>query len=173
MDIREEFFEWICDIVDGQDYRKLLGIMYNESFYAIIPLDENRIVDGCELRYRFAADREIPIDFINDNMDPDDCSILEMMLGLAFRIEETIMEDIDFGDRTSMWFWIMVKSLGLYEMRDNNFDAPYVINTLDTFLTRGYSPEGHGGLFVVKDVNKDMRDVDIWYQMCMFFDNLL
>lgn len=173
MKIYKEFFQWIIDKIDGQQYTKLLEIMYNESFYAIIPLDENRIVDGIELRYKFGSELNIPRVVIDKFLDKEECSILEMMVGLAFRVEETIMEDSDFGDRTAMWFWIMVKSLGLYEMNNDYFDPVKVLETLDTFLTRGYSPDGEGGLFVVKDINKDMRDIDIWYQMCLFFDKIL
>lgn len=173
MNIYEEYFQWMVDKVDGQRHSKLLQMMHNEVFYAIDPLDENRAIDGCALRYRFGSECNIPKDEVDDKLGIYDCSILEMMLALAFRIEETIMSDSDFGDRTAMWFWIMVKSLGLYNMHNDNFDPVKVLTTLDTFLTRGYSPDGEGGLFTVKGVNKDMRDIDIWYQMNMFFDNLL
>lgn len=173
MRINEQYFNWMFKKVDGRGYRDLLRVLHQEDFYSILPLDDNRLIDGCELRYRFGKECEIPTVVIDKMLGSDTCSILEMMLGLAFRIEETIMEDSDYGDRTAMWFWIMVKSLGLYEMKDNNFDTVHVLRTLDTFLTRGYSSNGEGGLFTVKDTSKDMRDVDIWYQMCMFFDNLL
>lgn len=173
MDIGKELFEWIFDKVNGTGYFKLLCALNSEDFYALLPLDENRIVDGCELRYKFADECRLSREVIDDNMDMESCTVLEMMVGLAVRVEETIMADVDYGDRTAMWFWTMVKSLGLYNMRDNNFDPILVMETIDTFLTRGYSPDGEGGLFTVKDTNKDMRDVDIWYQMCMFFDNLL
>lgn len=173
MNIHEEFFNWIYDIVDGKAYDELLKALYREEFYAVLPLDDNRLIDGCELRYRFANEKNIPRVVIDKMFDREKCSILEMMVGLSIRIEETIMSDSDFGDRTAMWFWIMVKSLGLYDMRNIDFDERHVLEVLDTFLTRGYRPNGEGGLFTVNDTNKDMRDVEIWYQMCMFFDNLL
>lgn len=173
MDLLKEYFEWISSKVDGRQYRKLLETMFREDFYSLMPLDDNRIIDGFELIYKFAEDRRISRHTVEREFRNRKCSVLEMMVGLAFRIEETIMEDSDYGDRTSMWFWIMVKSLGLYEMTDNNFDAVTVLTTLDTFLNRGYKSNGEGGLFVIKDINKDMRDIDIWYQMNMFFENLL
>lgn len=173
MRVQEQFFEWMSNKVDGRDYGDLLRILHQEDFYSILPLDDNRLLDGCELRYRFGDECNIPRVVIDKFFDRNTCSVLEMMLGLAFRIEATIMEDSDYGDRTAMWFWIMVKSLGLYEMKDNNFDTIRVLTTIDTFLARGYASNGKGGLFTVNDTNKDMRDVDIWYQMCMFFDNLL
>ena len=66
-----------------------------------------------------------------------------------------------------------MKSLGLYGMTDDKYDEEYVDNVISTFLYRGYDPNGKGGLFTVNDTYKDMRDIEIWYQMCLFFDNLL
>ncbi|MPN40760.1 hypothetical protein SDC9_188299 [bioreactor metagenome] len=93
------------------------------------------------------------------------------------------MADKDFGDRTNMWFWMMIKSLGLYLLTDSVFDnlgyegrldnTDKVKDIVNAFLCRGYNANGAGGLFTVNDTNKDMRDVEIWYQMCMFLDNLL
>ena len=101
-----------------------------------------------------------------------------MMVGLAIRIEDTIMADADFGDRSSMWFWIMIKSLGLYDMTNDvlyNSDTAYdeIKDIIHKFLEREYKPNGEGGLFTVYNTTKDLRNMEIWYQMCMFFNNLL
>ena len=60
----------------------------------------------------------------------------------------------------------------------NNIDSLHinkdeVDHILTTFLNRGYEPNGAGGLFTVNNTSKDMRDIEIWYQMCLFFDDLL
>ena len=39
-----------------------------------------------------------------------------MMIALAIRCEEHIMDDPDAGDRTGQWFWSMLVSLGLGSM---------------------------------------------------------
>lgn len=178
MNVKEEFFEWMYQLVDGKGYSELLELLYEEDFYSVIPLDDNRLIDGCNLRYRFADECNIPLVVIDKLFDNERCSILEMMIGLAIRIEETIMSDSDFGDRTNMWFWIMIKSLGLYNMTDNvlynarvQYDKVKVI--LSKFLERDYKPNGEGGLFTIHNTNKDLREIEIWYQMCMFFDNLI
>lgn len=173
MNIKEELFEWIYQSIDGKGYSDLLQMLYDIPFYTIIPLDDNRLIDGCDMRFRFADECDIPTVVLNKVFNNRECSVLEMMVGLSIRIEDTIMSDSDFGDRTSMWFWIMIKSLGLYNMTNDRIDIDYVINTVDTFLNRGYRPNGEGGLFTVNNTSKDMRDVEIWYQMCMYFDNLL
>lgn len=48
--------------------------------------------------------------------------MLEMMIALAIRCEETIMDDPRYGNRTKQWFWNMMKSLGLSYMNDDCFD---------------------------------------------------
>ncbi len=172
MNMYNNFFEWIIQTVDGYEYTDLLKIMFETEFYPVLPQDENRLIDGRDLIYRFGTECSIPRHILENKLG-EHCSILEMMVGLSIRIEETIMEDADFGNRTSMWFWIMVKSLGLYEMKNGHVDNVYVQAVLETFLNREYQPNGEGGLFTVNDTSKDLRDVEIWYQMCMFFDNIL
>jgi hypothetical protein len=93
------------------------------------------------------------------------CSILEMMVALANRCEETIMDDPDIGNRRDQWFWGMIKSLGLGDMYDTRYDEYYVEDVVVRFLDRDYEPDGHGGLFTVKNAYRDMRDIEIWNQM--------
>ena len=66
-----------------------------------------------------------------------------------------------------------MKSLGLYGMTDDKYDNGRVQDVIIRFLEREYEPNGRGGLFTVHNTTKDLRDIEIWYQMCMFFDNLL
>lgn len=179
MKMYEEFFEWIYQKVDGKGRRTVLEILYETEFYALIPQDNNRIQDGVSARYKFAKDVGIPELVIDEKFDSSTCSVLEMMYGLAIRIEDTIMSDKDFGDRTNIWFWMMIKSLGLYWMEDSRINCDLerqkevIKHVVEGFLNRGYESNGAGGLFTVNDTSKDMRDIEIWYQMCMFLDNLL
>lgn len=173
MTIEEEFFEWIYQFVGGRGYRKLLHILYDQEFFTTDPLDDNRLVDGIQLRYRFGYEANIPKSVMNKKFDTNTCSILEMMLALAIRMEDDIMGDPDYGDRTIMWFWMMIKSLGLYDMKDDNIDYDYIHHTIARFLNKDYEYDGSGSLFTVKNINKDMRDLDIWYQMCLFSDSIL
>lgn len=100
------------------------------------------------------------------------CSILEMMIALAIRCEETIMDDTSRGDRTSQWFWEMIVSLGLGSMSDDRFAPDIVDDILDRFLNREYEPNGKGGLFTIKNCEYDLRDVEIWYQLCWYLDSI-
>lgn len=173
MGVNEEYFEWIYQRIDGKGYRSLLEVLYNTEFTYSLTMDENRLLDGVELRYRFARECGYTRRLIPAHFDNSTCSVLEVMVALAVRMEETIFDDPVMGDRTYTWFWNMVDSLGLGDMTDEEFNYEIVTEVMDTFLNRYYSSDGYGGLFYVPDASDDMREVEIWYQMCMYADTLL
>ena len=176
--IIEEYFEWLLNLVCGYryskdiSYRKLLMCLHSIEFTYSIPKDGNRAKDGICLRNRFARwvidDDEIDIFEYLDGP----CSVLEMMIALAVRCEENIMDDPKIGDRTSQWFWGMIASLGLNGLTDDRFDKKYVENVINRFLNRDYKPNGEGGLFTIKNCDRDLRDVEIWIQLLWYLDNI-
>ena len=165
--------EWLYDIVckdlfsKNISYSKLLSYLSHREFTVIIPKDMNRAKDGVDLRLRY---QRITGEYINRDTP---CSILEMMIALAIRCEESIMDNPAYGDRTTQWFWNMIKNLGLYSMTDNRFDIEYVSSVVDRFLNREYAPNGEGGLFKIKNCKYDLRDVEIWYQLCWYLDRFV
>lgn len=178
-ELTEAYFQWMCQLVcnkrhaKGLSYRKLLRHLYCRDFSYSLPMDGNRAEDGIDLRYRFGNDLSIDSRVIASCMDDRPCSILEMMVALAVRCEEHIMDDPDIGDRTGEWFWEMVSSLGLDSMTDSNFIPWKVDDILDRFLERKYKRNGEGGLFQIPYCNADLRTVEIWYQMCWYLDSIL
>lgn len=177
--INNEYFDWMCDLVCGERrarkdiYNKLLTRLHETTFNYIIPMDVNRLEDGINLRYRFGREKNYDQAMIGAYLDNMPCSILEMMVALAVRCEEDIMCDPDLGDRTDIWFWDMVRSLGLIDMNNVNYYSFHVDEVLERFIRRGYKRNGQGGLFTVTDTQKDMRSIEIWYQMCMYLDEKL
>jgi hypothetical protein len=177
--LRKEYFEWLCSkVIDDNSnvkYSKLMSCLYDSLFIPIMSMDENRTDDGKNLRYRFGRENNIPSSAIStylDNNDARSSSMLEMMIALSIRCEETIMTDEEFGDRTGEWFWNMIVSLGLGTMNDLRFDEKYVNIVVDRFINRQYRRNGEGGLFTVDGIKKDMRKFEIWYQMCWYLDSL-
>ena len=144
-------------------------LLHRTEFRYTIPRDENRAMDGLELRRRFAHDRNS--NYISRCLTGP-CSVLEMMVALAIRCEEHIMGDPDFGDRTGNWFWGMIENLELIFMTDARFDRRYAEKRIDIFLDRTYEADGTGGLFTAKHCCEDMRTLEIWYQMCWYLDDI-
>lgn len=177
--LNDEYFDWLCDFVCSRPdfrisvYDKLLAKLHDTTFNYIIPMDENRFNDGVELRYRFGRENSCPQSLVAIYLDDRPCSVLEMMVALAVRCEDDIMTDPDIGDRTYVWFWDMIRSLGLYFMTDNHFDSELVDEVVERFIRRGYKRNGEGGLFTVRNTTKDMRNLEIWDQMCNYLDNVV
>lgn len=176
-DIRNEYFEWLLGKVAktllGRNisFHNLLCRLHEIPFRYILPLDENRAKDGVELRYRFVWERHYHPDVEYELDGP--CSVLEMMVALAIRCEESIMDDPQIGDRTSQWFRNMLVNLGLGCMSDDRFDLEYIDMVVNRFLDREYEPDGGGGLFTVRHCNCDLRDVEIAYQLYWYLDELV
>lgn len=172
IELEEKYYKWllkfICNIENRKyHYHKLLSHLHNSIFDYTLDMDSNREGDGINLRYRFLRDIGI-----RDSkfMSKEPCSVLEMLIALSLRCEEQIMDDPDMGNRTSHWFWGVIRSLGLISMDDYIFDKGYADTIINRFINREYKSNGEGGLFTIPNCEKDMRDVEIWYQMCWYLD---
>lgn len=144
--------------------------LYEETGY--VWKGENRYDDGIDLRYRFGNEQGYRDSMIASYLDNRPCSVLEMIIALAIRLEEHIMDDPDIGNRTGQWFWDMIVSLGLGSMDDSKFDKAHAIDVIRRFLDRDYGRDGKGGLFTIEHCRYDMRDIEIWYQANWYLDNI-
>lgn len=175
----KKYFDWMYRIVFGDrrytrlSYRRLLIFLFNTEYYPIIGEDENRLQDGLDFRYRFGYEYGYSRDIIKTYIDNRPCSVLEMMVALAFKGEEQIMDDPDYGDRTGQWFWNMIVSLGLGSMSDSHFDEKYAASVVDRFLNRNYAPNGSGGLFTIDDCAYDLRDIEVWTQFMWYLNQII
>ena len=172
------YFNWLYQLVCNDlhsvrlSHRKLLMRLHSIDFTWIINMDANRAYDGIALRERFEYELSLkPLTMKTYYNKP--CSILEMMIALAIKCEENIMSDPDYGDRTGQWFWSMIVSLGLGGMTDQKYNRKEVDDVIFRFLTRRYDPDGKGGLFTLPDCGVDIREVEIWCQMCWYMDSII
>ena len=174
-DIYEQYFNWLCSVVEvsSVSYDKLLQLMHRIRFRWSNTKDRNRAEDGIDLRFRFAKYKHLSRNDVLEWHDEIPCSVLEMMVALAIRAEEQIMDDPQVGNRTTQWFWGMISSLGLIEMSDDNFDLVIARKNIERFLDRAYSPDGRGGLFTIRDCEYDLRDIEIWTQLCWYLDKFV
>lgn len=169
------YFDWLYGLVYNKkqytfSYKKLFRYLNNVEFIYIIPTDGNRYEDGINLRYRFANDGGFSENIVSVLLDEKPCSIFEMMVALALRCEETIMLDPENGDRTYLWFYNMIKNLGLHKMYDSKFNSDAVDDILYKLLNRRYKRNGEGGLFITESHEYDFRAIEIWQQMCLYID---
>lgn len=122
-------------------------------------------MDGLELRDEYE-------DWSGEETEMDGpCSVLEMMVALAIRCEKELMYDPSKGDRTECWFWIMIDNLGLETMDDYDYDEDYCDYILERFLDRKYESDGYNGPFFVHNFNRDMREMELWYQLNFYLEN--
>ena len=172
--IRNDYFEWLYKNAcrgkahDNVSYRKLLMLMHSIDFDFYMRDDLSRFNDGVNLRYRYG--NRIGREDIMDILD-EPCSVLEMILALAIRCEDEIMANVQYGDRTTQWFWNMMKNLGLSYMTDERFDKDTAVRIIYDFMERRYQPNGRGGLFYMPNRNEDLTEVEIWTQLLWYLDN--
>lgn len=177
--IFSEYVDWMYDLVCNDrysrrlSYRTLFSYLNETPFEYTIPMDGNRAEDGTDLRYRFGRENGYSDQTIATYLDVEPCSVLEMMIALAFRIEDQIMWNPDVGDRTGQWFWEMIVNLGLGQMHDGNFDLHEFHKIMNRLIDRKYKRNGEGGLFKISDRSIDMRTTEIWYQMQYYLGEVL
>lgn len=178
-ELRQEYFEWLyrkvysVEYYNKQSYRELLLYLFNYKFIWYYEMDENRAKNGISLRYRFGYESDYSDDFIRQNLDIYDCSVLEMIIALAIDIEENIMLDPLYGDRTGQWFWNMMSSLGIGNQDDSNFNESHTAKKISIFMTHHYKRNGQGGLFTIHTQDVDMTQHDIWWQALQYVNELL
>jgi hypothetical protein len=171
--VKDDYFNWLYDNVckgrtyENISYIKIFTLLHDIEFTFSIRNDSNRARDGIDLRYRYAlfVDDERVLEILDGP-----CSVLEMMVALAIRCEESIMGDTRYGDRTGQWFWEMMYSLGIGNMIDEKFDEELAAEIIFRFMDRDYEHDGKGGLFYIKGCKDDLRDVEIWSQLCWYLE---
>lgn len=174
--VENEYFNWLYKKACGNrypeqiSYKKLLMYLHSKIFRYHILKDRNRAEDGISLRRRFTYDCDTIEDA--DLYLTEPCSVLEMMLALAIRCEESIMDDFERRDRTTQWFWCMVTNLGIGSMTDDRFDKKLVNDAIERFLDGDYAPDGKGGLFYIRNCDTDLRYVEIWTQLLWYLDSI-
>lgn len=173
--IRPAYFSWLCKMIHNKtshNYKKLLLYLFNTDFHWNVENDGNREEDGLDLRERFRYEEGLDYIEIHRNLNGI-CSVLEVMVALALRCEDDLMDEPDEGDRTNIWFWRMISSLGLDDQTDSYFDDGKTEHIVRNFLNRNYAPNGKGGLFTIYNDDVDMREIEIWYQMNYYLDEIL
>lgn len=174
--LRQEYFEWLCDFIgvyrSNASYWILTKALYDKEFMpGNIPHDDNRAEDGLYLREEFLVEtRQMNNSFMNRNK----CSFLEMLIALSRHMEFQLSSSDDYKDRTSRYFWELIKNLGLIIYDDDHFielgGDSAVDKKIKNINYRQYFTDGEGGLFPLRHSQEDQRYVEIWYQMMAYIE---
>lgn len=169
-----DYLEWLLmkiefEKTDWGNYICVLNRMLQTEFKWSIMMDENRAYDGLYLRDTFCNHYGFSEEQLGYSIGMN-CSVLEMMIALAYRWEDDIMYNPDFGSRYGNWFDIMFENLGLKFYTNENYDEDEVDDILENFMNRSYVKSGQGNLFVVRNPKIDIREIEIWGQLNYFID---
>lgn len=160
----EVYLEWLYRQVapiriknPARTYWSLLTHLYHKDFTWFVPNDDNRLMDGLDIRYEFANNYG---DATREWLERP-CSMFEMLLALARRLS------FAGGGETRDWFWHMLANIGLRGYVDAMPGDPEIIEfILQRVNDRDYNYDGsNGGLFPLRDAHTDQRGVEIWNQM--------
>ena len=143
------------NILLPSDYELLMRTLHDIDFKWVIERDENRMKDGLALRYDFFDDNDIDGGFVRP------CSVLEMLIGFAIRLDCEYIGDPGDPDPMDI-FWKMICNLGLWMYDNDNFNEFAVEEKVDIWLKRGFRSDGFGGIFPLKNVTFDCRNEEIW-----------
>ena len=162
--LTEDYLHWLESQLRDEHgnpdktYWDLLNVMFEKDFDFILPMDENRVVDGLDLRVDFAREHRMRTTILR-NLGP--CSFLEALIGLSRRLAFTA------GGQAPGWAWQLLGNLELHRMSDPLGRPKYrrVLEIMNTVITRSYSPDGTGGFFPLAWPDDDQTTVELWYQM--------
>lgn len=158
-----EYGIWLVNHVrlHKPEYSRLMDQLHNTPFTYILDRDVNRASDGIALREEFYREKDDDIGIYDHR---DDCSVLEMLVALACRIDDEYIGDPSLS-RPDLIFWEMVCNLGLDVYDDRHFDSTDVEYIIDRWLDRDFLPDGAGSIFPISNPRKDQREIEIWSQM--------
>jgi hypothetical protein len=138
----------------------MLERLHSRDFVWIIPNDDNRVQDGKDLRLDFAGPAR--------RMLKEGVSILEVLVGLSRRLE--FVAD---GD-ARVWAWTLIENLELHKIKDplTPEKVDRIDDILDTLMWRTYLHDGTGGFFPLAWPKEDQTQVEIWYQMNAYVNEM-
>lgn len=175
--LRGNYLAWLHEELTRESkyqdrtYLDLLTAMFNTEFPWdprmpwCIPMDDNRLADAMELRAEYSQLHNVPR---SDMLELGACSFVEVLLGLSRRLSFVA------GGSAHRWAWQLVENLGLERMWDrlSRSKMHRVENILETVIQRKYGPDGSGGFFPLAWAERDQRQVELWYQLNAYVEEL-
>jgi len=148
------------------EYKTVFALMADEEFKALVPNDENRILDALQMRKSI-------IEQTGWNIEGP-ISLLEVIISLCNRLYQEVLSvpltEINIKPLLSDMF----NSSGLISYNDNIMQNSYEkYNEAYTIIyninNRKYRCDGLGGLFYIPGTTM-MPMTELWYQAMWYFD---
>lgn len=169
--LKEAYFRWLADqVVDPEritrTYWGVLQLMHQKEFVWLVPNDDNRLVDGTDLRMEFLHERRPRMDVTRDAFGP--CSVLEVMIGISRRLEFAASGEAEG------WAWQLLDNLRLRNASDTLTPRQVrsINNKLERLIWRTYDEDGTGGFFPLQRPPEDQTKAEIWYQMAAYINEI-
>lgn len=173
----DSYVEWlksfaIDERVDDNShltYDHLLDILWDIEFKPPLGNDVDRMYDGLELRRKYydVVAKELGVTISGESIDElgdifGPCRVLEMLVALSMHIYD-LMQDLDYYNSVSRWFWEIMRCLGLDEMSDISWQGNLDDRMVRLEIERAMSLQGDecGGWFYIYG----WKHLEIWYQM--------
>lgn len=155
-------------------YGRAFDVLHSVPFRPLLPRDRNREEDGLKMRRDFLFPSYISKNRnVREMFENAPCSCFEVICGLAFRFEDDYA-GTPGGLRPEIWITRMIDNLGLTKMRRTSngvfrsLTNEEMERKIDRWLDRKYSSNGCGGLFPLRDDDRDQREVEMWDQIIAY-----
>lgn len=170
--LTEGYLRWLAPQIRDKhsnpekSYVDLLRLMFEKDFEWLIPNDDNRVMDGRDLRSDFCYTRNASLDALSEL--GEGASFLEVLIGLSRRMAFAA------GGQAYDWAWTFLSNLELQGMSDplTRRKAKQAEDILDACIYRKYKPDGVGGFFPLAWPDEDQTQVELWYQMAAYINEL-
>lgn len=150
----EEYFHWLVDQVGGEDwwsdYYISLYRLFDRKYYYVNPIDSSAYESGLDIRAVAIMDG---VDILSiPNGEP---SVLEVLIALCKKVDQSLMYNDDVGDRTPRWFDDIMTVLN-FKKPDGNIDRQ-----IDRFL--------EGKAQITKRMRFEPHEKTLWEQVNTFY----
>lgn len=165
--LAQAYFHWLGGQVreeqtghQNKTYWDLMQIMHDVEFVMVVANDDNRIVDGLDLRSEFLNEQmlDYPRDYFGF------CTIFEVMIALSRRL--AFVAD----DSAEGWAWQLLCNLELDKYYDplSVRKGAKVHEALHNLVWRNYETDGTGGFFPLTWPERDQTKIELWSQMSAY-----
>lgn len=163
-DLEEDYFHWLlffCNLDEEKNYYYGFRVLLNIPFRLKKPRDINRSIDGSKWKkkypipHRFLEEKEEIQEFFDKEV-----SVLEVLLGLALRVDQEITGEMSEEDHPEAFFMEMMRNLKLSELSERE-----IRTKMTRWMNGTYKKNGEGTPFPVKNKVVDQREREIWDQM--------